>query len=213
MAYMKRCLEVVTGFLGSGKSTFINSLIHLTITPTDKILVIQLESGDIPITSNPLVETVIYTDELSCLSSFILECAHKYNPTRVIIELNGTLDLDSLRENLNSKNVAKEFQFGANYFLCDGKTIDSYLVNMGGILIPLITNANIVTVTNTIAISPKTLAPSLKKLKSINTRAFILCVDSSEELYTTLLKSNLFNRNLFSKKLHALSKIFKRDVV
>ncbi|MGL5087738.1 MAG: hypothetical protein ACRC68_18830, partial [Clostridium sp.] len=112
-----------------------------------------------------------------------------------------------------NKRLSKQFQFGANYFLCDGKTIDSYLVNMGGILIPLITSANIVTVTNTVAIPQKALGSSLKKLKSINTRAFILCVDSSDELNTTLLKSNLFNRKLLSKKLQSISNFFKRDVI
>ncbi|MGL5353321.1 MAG: GTP-binding protein [Clostridium sp.] len=210
---MKRCLEVVTGFLGSGKSTFINSLIPLTITPKDKILVIQLESGAISINPHSLVNTIKFTDDLENLSNFILESTYKFKPTRVIIEFNGTLPLDELQENLNNKNLTKEFQFGANYFLCDGKTIDSYLVNMGNILIPLISSANIVTVTNTVSIPHKILAPSLKKLKSINTRAFILCVDSSEELYTTLLKSNLFNRKLLTKKLQSISNFFKRDVV
>lgn len=210
---MKRCLEVVTGFLGAGKSSFINSLIALTIIPNDKILVIQLESGITFIDNCPRVKTITFNNDLSELSSFILETTYDFNPSRVIIEFNGTLPLEELMENLNKKQLNKEFYSGANYFLCDGKTIDSYLLNMGGILTPFIASANIITVTNTLAISHKNLGPSLKNLKRLNPKAFILCVDSSSELYTTLLKSNLFNRGLLLKKLHFLSKYFKRDVV
>ncbi|MGL5084889.1 MAG: GTP-binding protein, partial [Clostridium sp.] len=108
---MKRCLEVVTGFLGSGKSTFINSLIHLTITPNDKILVIQLESGTTSITTHSLIKTIKFTDDLNNFSNFILESTFKLNPTRVIIEFNGTLPLDELRDNLNNKRLSKQFQF------------------------------------------------------------------------------------------------------
>lgn len=210
---MRRCLEVVTGFLEAGKSSFINSLITLTIIPSDKILVIQLESGNTTINKSSQVETIIFNKELSTLPTFILESTKEFNPSRVIIEFNGTLPFEELNENLNSSALNKEFYFGANYFLCDGKTINSYLLNMGGILTPFISSANIITVTNTLGIPPKNLAPSLKRLKSLNQKAFIICVDSSKELYKALLKSNLFNRGLFSKKLHALLKYFKRDVI
>lgn len=210
---MKRCLEVVTGFLGAGKSSFINSLISLTIIPSDKILVIQLESGSTFIDKSSKVKTVNFNKELSELPKFILESTYEFNPSRVIIEYNGTLPLEDLHEHLNKKNLNKEFYLGANYFLCDGKTIDSYLLNMGSILTPFIASANIITVTNTLSISPKNLSPSLKNLKSLNQKAFILCADTPQELYTTLLNSRLFNRGLLSRKLRSLSKYFKKDVI
>lgn len=210
---MKRCLEVVTGFLEAGKSTFINSLIALTIIPSDKILVIQLESGNTPITNSPKVQTLIFDKDISSLSDFILKSTYEFNASRVIIEFNGTLTFEELRENLNINKLNKEFFLGANYFLCDGKTINSYLTNMGAMLTPFISSANIITVTNTLDIPHKTLAPSLKKLKNLNQKSFIICVDSSEELYKALLKSKLFNRGLLSKKLNSLSKYFKRDVL
>lgn len=210
---MKRCLEVVTGFLEAGKSSFINSLITLTIIPSDKILVIQLESGNTSINTSSQVETIIFNEEINALSKFILESTYEFNPSRVIIEFNGTLPFEELQKTLNEASLYNEFYLGANYFLCDGKTINSYLLNMGGILTPFISNANIITVTNTLGIPHKSLSPSLKKLKNLNQKSFIICVDSSNELYKSLLKSNLFNRGLFSKKLHAFLKYFKRDII
>lgn len=210
---MKKCLEVVTGFLGSGKSTFINSLIALTMTPTDKILVIQLESGITFINKSSSVKPVKFNKDLSELPKFILESSYEFNASRVIIEYNGTLSLEDLYENLNKEHLNKRFYFGANYFLCDAKTIDSYLLNMGTILTPFITSANIITVTNTLAIPHKNLSPSLKKLKNLNKKAFIICADTSKDLYSSLLKSRLFNRGLLPRALHSLSKYFKKDVI
>ena len=42
---MKLKLDIVTGFLGSGKSVFINNLINETVTNDEKVLVLQLEDG------------------------------------------------------------------------------------------------------------------------------------------------------------------------
>lgn len=210
---MKKRLEVVTGFLGSGKSSFINSLIALTMIPTDKILVIQLECGDTTINTHSKVKSIKFNKDLNMLSTFILESTYEFNASRVIIEYNGTLSLEDLYENLNINKFKKEFYLGANYFLCDGKTIDSYLFNMGGILVPFISNANIITVNNTLDIPSKALSPSLKKLKTLNKNAFIICSDTPRDLYSILLKSKLFNRGLFAKALSSLSKYFKKDVL
>ena len=210
---MKKCLEVVTGFLGSGKSSFINSLIALTIVPTDKILVIQLESGIAFIDESHRVKPVKFNKDLSYLPKFILEAVSEFNASRVIIEYNGTLPLEDLYNNLNKENLNKKFYFGANYFLCDAKTIDSYLLNMGGILTPFITSANIITVTNTLNIPHRNLSPSLKNLKNLNRKAFIICSDTSKDLYLNLSKSKLFNKGILPKILHSLSKYLKKDVI
>ena len=42
---MKVGIDVVTGFLGAGKSAFINSLINKTIADKEKIVVVTCESG------------------------------------------------------------------------------------------------------------------------------------------------------------------------
>ena len=46
---MKVGVEVVTGFLGAGKSAFINSLINKTIADKEKIVIVTCESGNIQI--------------------------------------------------------------------------------------------------------------------------------------------------------------------
>ncbi len=43
---MKVGVEVITGFLGAGKSAFINSLINKTIATKERIVVITCENGN-----------------------------------------------------------------------------------------------------------------------------------------------------------------------
>ncbi len=43
---MKIQVEIVTGFLGAGKTSFINSLIKESYVKGEKIIVIQLENGE-----------------------------------------------------------------------------------------------------------------------------------------------------------------------
>ena len=49
---MKVKLDIVTGFLGSGKSVFINNIIKETITKDEKVVVLQLEDGETKISNN-----------------------------------------------------------------------------------------------------------------------------------------------------------------
>ncbi|NRV17775.1 G3E family GTPase [Clostridium beijerinckii] len=43
---MKIHIEIVTGFLGAGKTSFINSLLKESLVDGEKVLVFQLEQGE-----------------------------------------------------------------------------------------------------------------------------------------------------------------------
>ena len=69
---MKVKLDIVTGFLGSGKSVFINNIIKETITKDEKVVVLQLEDGEAKISNNfTNVKTFMYSDEIDKLDFYI----------------------------------------------------------------------------------------------------------------------------------------------
>ena len=69
---MKVKLDIVTGFLGSGKSVFINNIIKETITKDEKVVVLQLEDGETKISNNfTNVKTFMYSDEIDKLDCYI----------------------------------------------------------------------------------------------------------------------------------------------
>ena len=83
---MKVKLDIVTGFLGSGKSVFINNIIAETITNDEKVVVIQLEDGETKIRKDFInVKTFMYDDEICKLDSFINNTIEESNCTRIII--------------------------------------------------------------------------------------------------------------------------------
>ena len=67
---MKCKLEIVTGFLGSGKTTFINSYIKTDICRNERLLIILLEMGNKKVDSS--VKS-IYLKEIDELKDIIIK--------------------------------------------------------------------------------------------------------------------------------------------
>ena len=91
---MKTRIYLFTGFLDSGKSTFIND----TITTTDfceneKSLLIVSEQGELEYNQEQLesfhCDLVYVTSEDQWTYEYFEELKDKYNPTQVLVELNG----------------------------------------------------------------------------------------------------------------------------
>ena len=86
---MKVGIEVVTGFLGAGKSAFINSLINKTIADKEKIVVVTCESGNTQINefneSGQSVRHISFMGNSLGLNNEIYEIVKKYEPHRIII--------------------------------------------------------------------------------------------------------------------------------
>ncbi len=96
---MKTRIYLFTGFLDSGKSTFIND----TITTTDfceneKSLLIVSEQGELEYNQEQLesfhCDLVYVTSEDQWTYEYFEELKDKYNPTQVLVELNGMYNVN-----------------------------------------------------------------------------------------------------------------------
>ena len=97
---MKVGIEVVTGFLGAGKSAFINSLIKTTKAVGEKIIVLTCEIGNVKIKEfkekDLFVKHINFMEDNAELDKNIYEIINEYKPHRIIIEYNGTETLEYL---------------------------------------------------------------------------------------------------------------------
>ena len=84
---MKVKLDIVTGFLGSGKSVFINNIIKETITKDEKVVVLQLEDGETKI-SNNFTNVKTFEELQSTLSKTIVRKKCKINDIYFIADAN-----------------------------------------------------------------------------------------------------------------------------
>ena len=100
---MKTRIYLFTGFLDSGKSTFIND----TITTTDfceneKSLLIVSEEGEFEYNQEQIesfhCDIVYVSSEDQWTLEYFQQLKDKYNPTQILIELNGMYDVNRLLE-------------------------------------------------------------------------------------------------------------------
>lgn len=124
-------IDVISGFLGSGKTTFIKKAFESGVFDEDRILIIENEFGDIPI-DNILLENDDYTlIEISkgciCCSlkgeliETLADVALNYQIDRVIIEPSGIFVLEDLFGILNHPKLISKFVINGIYTLVDIK--------------------------------------------------------------------------------------------
>lgn len=197
---MKVGVEVVTGFLGAGKSAFINSLISKTIADKEKIIVLTCESGSTRINElsekGKSVKHISFMGESLELNGKIYEVVKKYRPHRIIIEYNGTETLEHLYKCVFDNETGRLIKLDAIYFVCDGRNIDFYIKNMGELLIPFIQNSDVIIVNNYINSKNEKIDEGIKLLESLNHKAQIIKSKSDDDFSIALEESNLLEDNL-----------------
>lgn len=128
---MNAPVYIVTGFLDSGKTTFIQEMItDEGFSEGERTLLLCCEEGEVEYDAQMLKDnnTVLFTfedmDELA--GDKLVELDKEYKPERVIIEYNATW----LMETLYSAKKPKNWDLAQIICLVDSNTYEIYLKNM-----------------------------------------------------------------------------------
>lgn len=195
---MKVNIEIITGFLGSGKTIFLNSLLSETQIEDEKILIFQLEKGKSNVNINNNIK-VIYIRELKNLNENILHEIDKYKPDRILIEFNGTSDINDLFKILNKKIYKKYIKISTIYFISDCIHLKEYLDNIGRFIIPFIKSANMIVLNNADNISKEQLEEYTRMVKQLNNNSYILIVDNKYTMKHDLSKAKVLDTGIIKK--------------
>lgn len=200
---LKIDVEVVTGFLGYGKTSFINSLLKESQVDGEKVLIIQMEDGnrsiyDIHDVNYPL--NILKVDEIGDLKNSCKNAIEKFKPNRIIIEFNGTEKLEKLKENLADKELKKIMRLSTIYFVADGRKLLNNIDNLGYYIVPFIKNTDMIIINNTEEIKKEILKKEIEAVRRLNSKAYILKVDNKFNLCSRLRESKVID-NGFLKKL------------
>ncbi|VYU40142.1 hypothetical protein [Clostridium tertium] len=207
---MKIKLEFVFGFLGSGKSNFINSYLESGICEDEKILIILLEKGN-TIIKEISNNKVIYIEDIKYLKEIIIRELGTSTFDRIIVEYNGTLSVDIISDICNDKSVKKYIEFYGGYFIGDAKDMIVYIKNIGEIIIPFIQGSKILIINNMELISKEKGDEIINLIKEINTNSPIITIPSISDMDTMIKNSKYFKRNLFFESLKSLFKVKLND--
>lgn len=200
---MKIHIEIVTGFLGAGKTSFINSLLSESQVEGEKVLIFQLEQGKKEIVQSINMNNYLKVEKLediTALKNEMIYSIKEFNPNRVIIEYNGTTNLKEIFDILNEKIYRECSKITTIFFVADGKKLNSHIDNVGNFLIPFIQFANMIIVNNIDYSNKEFLDEGFKKVRNINPKAYILKVKNKYILNSALRESKVLD-NGYIKRL------------
>ncbi|OOM78471.1 GTP-binding protein [Clostridium sp. BL-8] len=196
---MKIHIEIVTGFLGAGKTSFINSFLKESQVEDEKVLVFQLEEGERSIKQyNDLIK-VKTIKNLSNLKEEMIFLIKEFNPNRVIVEYNGTYNLKELFDMLNEKIYRECSKITTIFFVADGRNLKQYIDNVGSFVVPFIQYANMIVVNNIDNCNKKILEEGFKKIKELNSKAFLLKVNNKYILNSVLRESKMIDNGYLKR--------------
>ena len=126
---------LITGFLESGKTTFIKEVLDSPdFADGRKTLLIQCEEGEVEYDevaySRHNIEIMSVENEEDLTPSFLDRCHKFYKPFRVFVEFNGMWDAKKFAE----EKLPSRWELVQVITLVDGSTYEVYLNNMRSIL-------------------------------------------------------------------------------
>lgn len=157
-------IDIISGFLGAGKTTFIKQLLKEAISG-EKVVLIENEFGQIGIDGGFLKDAGIEIREMNsgCICCSLVgdfgrsleEVLTKYQPDRVIIEPSGVGKLSDVMNAV--KNVASEIEVMLNsaVTVVDVNKCRMYMKNFGEFFNNQIENAGTIVLSRTDVADPK----------------------------------------------------------
>lgn len=193
----KASVEIVTGFLGAGKTTFINSYIDITKQKDEELLIIQLESGKSLISENIIQDKQITLKKYNnkeMEEALLLRAIKFYRPNRIIIECNGVGNLDKLINFLNLKELKKYISISSITTLIDGITGNLFIKNMAPIIIPNILAADLIIINNCNKASINQIDNLQNTIENLNLHAHIIKCNDNNDIKNSLTKCSIIKK-------------------
>lgn len=196
--YMTK-VDIISGFLGAGKTTFIKQLIS-DVFPGEKIVLIENEFGEIGIDGGFLKEAGIEITEMNsgCIcctlvgdfSSSLKKVVEEYAPARIIIEPSGVGKLSDVAKAVEDVKESCGITLNSRITVADAKKVRIYSKNFGEFYNNQIEHADTIVLSRTQLISEDRLLEAVHIIREKNPHASIITTPWSE-LDGDVLKSAL----------------------
>ena len=175
-------IDIVSGFLGAGKTTFIKRV--LEIVKNEKTVLIENEFGEVGIDGGFLEDSGIEIKEMNsgciCCSlvgdftSSLKEILEKYEPQRVIIEPSGVGKLSDVMKAVELVESKLKIEPGKSVTVVDASKCKMYAKNFGEFFNNQIQYADIIVLSRTDIADEKKQAKAVEIVREINPTAKII---------------------------------------
>ena len=175
-------IDIISGFLGAGKTTLIKRILKTNLT-NEKTILIENEFGEIGIDAGFLSDVSINVKEINqgCIccslqgdfSKALAEVVNEYNPDRIIIEPSGVGKLSDIIKAVKDSNIS-DYKLNALVCVCDASKAKMYLRNFGEFYNDQVLNAKTIFLTRTDVAKKEKVEEALELLRKINENALIV---------------------------------------
>lgn len=176
-------IDIVSGFLGAGKTTLIKKLLNEALTG-EKVVLIENEFGEIGIDGGFLQEAGIEIKEMNsgciCCSlvgdfgASLKEVLTTYTPQRILIEPSGVGKLSDVMKAVQDAMADRDVQLNSAVAVVDACKCKMYLKNFGEFFVNQIEHAGTIVLSRTDKISEEKLSVCVALISEHNAKATII---------------------------------------
>lgn len=176
-------IDIVSGFLGAGKTTLIKKLLKEALSDT-KVVLIENEFGEIGIDGGFLKEAGIEIKEMNsgciCCSlvgdfaTSLKEVLSTYTPERVLIEPSGVGKLSDVMKAVQGAMNDEEVALNSAVAVVDASKCKMYIKNFGEFFINQIEHAGTIILSRTDKLSEEKLTACVDMIREHNAKAVII---------------------------------------
>ena len=176
-------IDIISGFLGAGKTTLIKKLLGEALTG-EQVVLIENEFGEIGIDGGFLRDSGVEIREMNsgciCCSlvgdfgTSLKEVIEKYHPDRIIIEPSGVGKLSDVIKAVKDLHMDNEIQLNSACAVVDALKCKVYMKNFGEFFNNQIENANTIILSRTQNENKEKLEKCIEMIRKLNAKAHII---------------------------------------
>ena len=176
-------VDIISGFLGAGKTTLIAKLLKEGLAG-EQVVLIENEFGEIGIDGGFLKESGVEIREMNsgciCCSlvgdfgTSLKEVVEKYHPDRIIIEPSGVGKLSDVIKAVKDLHIENEIRLNSASTVADASKVKVYMKNFGEFFNNQIEHAGTIILSRTQNVSEAKLKTDIELIRSLNKDAHII---------------------------------------
>ena len=176
-------VDIISGFLGAGKTTLISKLLKEAL-PDEQVDLIENEFGEIGIDGGFLKDSGVEIREMNsgciCCSlvgdfgTSLKEVVDKYHPDRIIIEPSGVGKLSDVIKAVKDLHIENEIRLNSASTVADASKVKMYMKNFGEFFNNQIEHAGTIILSRTQNVSEDKLKKAIEMIRSLNADAHII---------------------------------------
>ncbi len=179
-------IDIVSGFLGAGKTTLIKKLLKEALNG-QKVVLIENEFGEIGVDGGFLKEAGIEIKEMNsgciCCSlvgdfgTSLKEVMTTYSPERILIEPSGVGKLSDVMKAVQDVDMGEEVVLNSAVAVVDASKCKMYIKNFGEFFINQIAHAGTIILSRTQNVSEEKLDKAIALIREHNEKATIITTE------------------------------------